>query len=160
VSEKTDIILYKGVIGLDLMLRGHHLLCVHGFRGMGYSPEFVKKMSSVVEEIRDDSNDFQIKVVAALDDTCGACPHKGKTTCEANEDSNEHVLSMDHNVIQHLGLSEGTVYKKSFLVQLTAEKVEPNDLDLICKGCSWLPYGVCKEGISELREKYDYQELR
>lgn len=142
------------MIWLSLSLRGHHLLCVHGFRGMGYSPDFVKKMGEIVEQIRDDQMDFPIKVVAALDDTCFTCPHKGKTTCEASVGSNEHVLTMDLNVIRHLGLIEGAVYKKSYLVKLTAEKVEPDDLDYICKGCSWLSYGVCKEGIADVREKY------
>ncbi|MBT2655056.1 DUF1284 domain-containing protein [Bacillus sp. ISL-18] len=144
----------KGVIGLSLNLRGHHLLCVHGFRGMGYSPEFVRKMSAIVEQIRDEQQDFPIKVVAALDDTCCTCPHKGKTTCEASAGSNEHVLTMDLNVIRQLELIEGAVYHKSYLVQLTAEKVKPEDLDYLCKGCSWLSYGVCKEGIADLREKY------
>lgn len=137
---------------MTIILRGHHLLCIHGFRGMGYSPEFIKKMGEIVEHVRDDTFDFPIKVVAALDDACGACPHKGKTTCEASHGSNEHVLSMDRKVINHLGLMEGSIYKKSYLVQLTAEKVKPNDLDFLCKGCSWLSYGVCKDGISALRK--------
>lgn len=136
-----------------MILRGHHLLCVHGFRGMGYSPDFIKKMGSVVEQIRDDEANFSIKVVAGLDETCGSCPYKGETACEASEGSNEHVLSMDLKVIRHLGLIEGSYYKKSFLVKKTAEKVEPNDLDFLCKGCSWLSYGVCKEGISTLRKQ-------
>lgn len=143
---------------MSLMLRGHHLLCVHGFRGMGYSPDFVEKMSSVVEQIRDDEIDFPIKVVAALDETCGYCPHHGKTTCEASTGSNEHVLTMDYNVIHQLGLVEGAVYDKSFLVELTVEKVQPDDLDHLCKGCSWLSYGVCKDGISTLRKKYIYNQ--
>jgi hypothetical protein len=143
---------------LSLVLRGHHLLCVHGFRGMGYSPDFVEKMRGIVEQIRDDRVDFPIKVVAALDDTCSVCPNKGKTTCEASEGSNEHVLSMDHKVIHQLGLIDGAIYNKSFLVQLTAEKVKPGDLDYICKGCSWLSYGVCKEGIAAIREKYNVDE--
>lgn len=138
---------------MSLVLRGHHLLCVHGFRGMGYSPEFVEKMSAVVDQIRDERIDFPIKVVAAFDVTCGSCPHKGETQCEAGEGSNEHVLTMDRNVIQHLGLTDGSVYPKSVLVHLTAEKVKPDDLDFLCEGCSWLPYGVCKEGITELRVK-------
>jgi uncharacterized protein len=139
---------------MSLTLRGHHLLCVHGFQGMGYSPDFVIKMRGIVEQIRDDQLDFMIQVVADLDDTCGACPHKGKTTCEASEGSNEHVLTLDRNVIHQLGLVDGATYQKSFLVQLTAEKVKPDDLDHLCNGCSWLSYGVCKEGILDLREKY------
>ncbi len=139
---------------MSMVLRGHHLLCVHGFRGMGYSPEFVDKMREIVEQISDDRIDFPIRVVAALDDTCSVCPNNGETICVASEDSNEHVLSMDHKVIHQLGLIGGAAYQKSDLVQLTAEKVQPKDLEYLCQGCSWLSYGVCKEGISALREKY------
>lgn len=139
---------------MNKVLRGHHLLCVHGFRGMGYSPNFIKKMGSIVEDVRDDDKDFEIKVVAAFDDACTACPHRGRTACEANEGSNEHVLSMDGKVIKHLGLEEGKGYKKLELLKLTAAKVEPDDLDSLCEGCSWLSYGVCKEGIEVLRNAY------
>ncbi|MEH7441287.1 DUF1284 domain-containing protein [Bacillus sp. JJ1122] len=137
---------------MEKVMRGHHLLCVHGFRGMGYSPEFVKKMESIVNDIRDPEQDFYIKVVAAFDDACMSCPHRGLEICEAGEGSNEHVLSMDGKIIRHLGLEPGSSYLKSCLVQLTAEKVEPEDLDYLCKNCSWLPYGVCKEGIADLRK--------
>jgi uncharacterized protein len=139
---------------VNKVLRGHHLLCVHGFRGMGYSPDFIKKMGSIVEDVRNDEKDFEIKVVAAFDDACMACPHRGQTECEANEGSNEHVLSMDWKVIKHLGLEEGKAYKKLELLKLTASKVEPDDLDSLCEGCSWLSYGVCKEGIEGLRNDY------
>lgn len=139
---------------MNKVLRGHHLLCVHGFRGMGYSPSFIKKMESIVEDVRDPDKDFEIKVVAAFDDACMACPHRGQTECEANEGSNEHVLSLDWRVLNHLGLEEGKSYKKSALLAITAAKVEPDDLEVICEGCSWLPYGVCKEGIAELRKAY------
>ncbi|MEH6942323.1 DUF1284 domain-containing protein [Bacillus sp. JJ722] len=138
---------------MDKVLRGHHLLCIHGFRGMGYSPEFVKKMHEIVNDIRNEEKDFFIKVVAAFDDACFTCPHKGKIKCEADEDSNEHVLSMDEKIIHHLGLEKNKYYQKSYLVSLTAKMVIPEDLDYLCEGCSWLPYGVCKEGIAELKAK-------
>ncbi|MGA9227703.1 MAG: DUF1284 domain-containing protein, partial [Mesobacillus sp.] len=117
-----------------------------------YSPEFVKKMESIVNDIRDSEQDFYIKVVAAFDDACMSCPHRGLEICEAGEGSNEHVLSMDGKIIRHLGLEPGNSYLKSYLVKLTAEKVEPDDLDYLCKNCSWLQYGVCKEGIADLRK--------
>lgn len=139
---------------MEIKLRGHHLLCVHGFRGMGYSPDFIVKMGSIVNEIRNDEKDFQIKVVAAFDDACMACPHRGESECESSEGSNEHVLSMDGKVIRHLGLEPENTYKKSELVALTAAMVQPDDLDNLCAGCSWLQYGVCKEGIHAVRQKY------
>jgi len=137
---------------VEKILRGHHLLCVHGFRGMGYSPEFVKTMQGIVNDIRDPGQDFYIKVVAAFDDACMSCPHRGLEICEASEGSNEHVLSMDGKIIRHLGLEPGKSYLKSYLVKLTAEKVVPDDLEFLCKNCSWLSYGVCKEGIAVLRK--------
>lgn len=137
-----------------LTLRGHHLLCVHGFQGMGYSPEFVKLMESIVDGIRNPEKDFSIRVVANLDDACGACPHNGGSICIASEGSDEHVKTMDENVIEHLQLEKGKSYRKSDLIELTAKMVEPDDLDLLCKDCSWLPYGVCKEGIATLAAQY------
>ncbi|MDZ5473497.1 DUF1284 domain-containing protein [Bacillus sp. 31A1R] len=121
---------------------------------MGYSPDFVKRMEEIVKDIRNDNKDYPIKVVAAFDTACMACPHRGKTRCEASEGSNEHVLSMDEKVINHLGLEKEQTYSKSVLVSLTAAKVNPDDLDYLCKDCSWLAYGVCKEGIQNLKNKY------
>lgn len=144
---------------MERILRGHHLLCVHGFKGMGYSPDFIVKMASIVKDIRNIDLDFDIQVVAAFDDACMACPHRGETECEASEGSNDHVLSMDRNVIDHLGLEPGAVYKKSELVAITAEKVQPSDLDNLCKNCSWLRYGVCKEGIEALRQSFANEEI-
>jgi hypothetical protein len=136
---------------MERTLRGHHLLCVHGFTGMGYSPEFVKTMEGIVADIRDPEQDFFIKVVVAFDDACMACPHMGRELCEASEGSNEHVLSMDMRIIYHLGLIPGESYLKSELLKITTAKVEPEHLEFLCKDCSWLPYGVCKEGIAKLK---------
>lgn len=136
-------------------LRGHHLLCVHGFQGMGYSESFVKKMSEIVSDIRNDEYDFPIRVIAALDEACDACPHHGGNRCEADEASNDHVLAMDRRVIHHLQLKERSVYMKSELIERTKRMVEPDDLDTLCAGCSWLSYGVCKDGIRKLKNFSD-----
>lgn len=139
---------------MEKVMRGHHLLCVHGFQGMGYSPEFVEKMKAIVTDIRNDSLDFPIRVVADFDEACGSCPHRGIERCEASHDSHEHVLSMDNKTIQHLGIEKNQLYLKSELVALTAKKVSANDLDYLCAGCTWLAHGVCKDGIEKLQKKF------
>jgi hypothetical protein len=144
----------SGVNLLDrVVLRGHHLLCVHGFQGMGYSPEFIEKMGEIVKRIRDPEQDFPIQVVRGFDDTCLVCPNKGSERCEASPDSEEHVQLLDRNVLRHLDLQEGEVYLKSELVERTRQKVEPDDLARLCAGCSWYPYGVCREGIARLKQQ-------
>lgn len=120
---------------------------------MGYSPEFVVKMGEIVQSIRDPQQDFFIQVVRGFDDTCWVCPNKGSDRCEADPHSEEHVQLLDHKVMTHLGLEDGKVYRKSELVALTSQKVSPNDLDDLCAGCSWLSYGVCKEGIQQVKGK-------
>ncbi|MGF2615000.1 DUF1284 domain-containing protein [Rossellomorea vietnamensis] len=120
---------------------------------MGYSPSFVEKMKEIVGDMRDPEKDFDIRVIAGFDDACSACPHRGETLCSGSVKSNNKVMGLDRRTIDHLGLESGRVYKKSYLVELTAKKVEPDDLDQICAGCSWLEYGVCKEGIALLNEE-------
>lgn len=136
---------------MNRVLRGHHLLCVHGFRGMGYSEAFADTMAEIVKEICDETIDFPIQVQMLLDDACAVCPHNGGTICAAGPQSEDHVTSMDRRVLNKLGLQPGGIYSKSHLVRLTAEKIQADDLDHICAGCSWLSYGVCKEGIENLR---------
>ncbi|MBE3553655.1 MAG: DUF1284 domain-containing protein, partial [Thermicanus sp.] len=58
---------------------------------------------------------------------------------------------MDGKVLHHLGLTPGHSYLKSELIKRIKERVHPEDLDTLCAGCSWLSYGVCKEGIEKLR---------
>jgi hypothetical protein len=139
-------------------LRGHHLLCVHGFQGMGYSPSFVEKMSEIVEQIRDPESDIWLEITIGFDEVCNACPHQGETRCEADEASDMHVKQMDARVIHHLELETDATYRKRWLVRRTANMVEPDDLEELCAGCSWLPYGVCKEGIRKLRAVHDISE--
>ena len=136
---------------MERTLRGHHLLCVHGFQGMGYSPAFIERMGTIVDEIRDEEKDFPIRVVVDLDDACGACPHNEGTICLVSEGADKRIKSMDERVINHLKLEEGKLYRKSKLIDWTAQVVDPDDLDTLCKGCSWLSYGVCKTGIEKLR---------
>lgn len=134
------------------ILRGHHLLCVHGFQGMGYSPRFIEKMTTIVQDIRNEKIDYPIKVVATVDDACHACPHRLKEKCSADEGSQQHVLSMDQKVIDHLQLTINETYFKSELMERTKAMVKPEDLDFLCDGCSWLSYGMCKQGIKELNK--------
>jgi uncharacterized protein len=134
------------------VLRGHHLLCVHGFQGMGYSPSFVEKMTEIVDEIRNNEYDFPIQIVEGFDEACATCPHQGETLCQNTEEGDAHVRKLDQNVMQKLGINHGEVWSKDKLIALTAQTVEPDDLDSLCAGCSWLSYGVCKAGIKKLKE--------
>lgn len=127
-------------------------MCVHGFQGMGYSPDFIVKMGQIVEEMKDQSIDFPIQVVAGLDDVCNFCPNKGDGNCNSPK-TDSYVLNLDRKVMDHLGIKSGEIYNKKELISLTTSLINPEDLDYLCEGCSWLTYGVCKDGIAKLKNE-------
>lgn len=133
-----------------IKLRGHHLLCIHGFQGMGYNPFFIEKMQEVSSFMKDENLNGPVQVEATVDHVCQACPHYAESGCKSAYSAELKIREMDHRVLNHLGLNRGEVYVKNDLIQLTREKVTPEDLDYLCRGCSWLNYGVCKEGIGKL----------
>lgn len=133
-------------------------MCIQGFRGLGYSLDFVENMTKIAKDFRDDKVDFSIRVITGFDHACTACPNRGERICEANAGSNQHVVAMDQKVIKHLDLIPWRNYQKSELMSLLAEKISPSDLDYLCKGCSWLQYGFCKEGIIDLKRKFQLSE--
>ncbi|MBP1930990.1 DUF1284 domain-containing protein [Ammoniphilus resinae] len=136
------------------ILRGHHVLCIHGFQGMGYSSEFIDKMTEIVEDMRNEQMTFPVRVVQDLDEACFSCPNRGDGFCNAGEDSDDHVRNMDSRAMEHLGITHGEILDKNALIRLTARKIRTEDLNDICEGCSWLRYGVCKEGIRMLNQKF------
>lgn len=138
---------------MTLKLRGHHLLCVHGFQGMGYDEDFIASMAHIVDRFRNIEDDFNIQVKIDLDTVCDACPHHGEEQCEKDKESDQHVKMMDFRVIRYLQLDENRWYRKSELIKRTQDLVVPNDLDHLCAGCSWLSYGVCKKGIEKLKDQ-------
>ena len=59
-------------------LRAHNLLCIQGFVGKGYSPEFVANMTRVIESL---GNDAPVTVTASPDVLCSACPNLTDAGC-------------------------------------------------------------------------------
>ena len=135
-----------------IRLRGHTLLCLQGFRGEGYSPEFVTNMAAIHQALTSDPN-RQIEVIASPDAVCGACPHRQFSGCTLNgERSEEEMVEQDREVTRRLGLTEGDRLRWSDLLKRIRNSVSGEDLPSICGSCRWLPLGYCREGINRLRE--------
>lgn len=132
-------------------LRGHHLICRLGFRGMGYDEKFTKKMTQVVEILKNEPNTI-IKIAGSTDDLCGSCPNKKNDRCFTGEkyDAEEQIQSMDDVVIKSLSLIVGENYTVSEINELTKEKFSISDFDKMCEGCSWRSYGYCEQGLKEI----------
>jgi len=129
-------------------IRGHNLLCIQGFVGKGYNPEFIENMTRVVGSLVDDA---RVTVIDQPDVLCTACPNLAESGCVLQgEGSEQAMVRQDRDVMGRLGVTAGETLSWSAIVSRIAERVVPDDLDDICGQCPWLPLGVCKVGIERL----------
>lgn len=133
-----------------MKLRGHHLLCLLGFRGLGYSPEFVENMSGIAQRLRS-SPQTRIEIVRQPDDICTPCPFLGKKGCrDKGPNSEKRKIERDKDVMGRLNVETGDKLSWLEIRKRIRPSISPGDLDEICRDCEWLPQGYCAEGLKKL----------
>mgnify|MGYP003925695405 CR=1 FL=1 len=114
-------------------LRPHHLLCIEGFKGLGYSKDFVDNMKNVISDLLKSG---KVSIIKGVDDICRKCPYLDGNAC--NNTYGRSVNDMDEIVVNKLGLIENTIedyYKiKEKIYNVFRKK---DDLYGICDKCSW-----------------------
>ena len=135
-----------GELAYPLEIRAHHLLCLLGFRGLGYSQEFVEKMGKVAEELRLNPT-FPITILAECDVICEPCPHNKGNKCRKKRNSESRVKKKDLEVLRRLGFEVGERMPVAKAWVRIREKVTAKDLTEICRRCEWLELGSCAEGL-------------
>jgi uncharacterized protein len=136
-----------------MKLRGHHLFCLLGFQGHGYSASFIEKMNELSINYWDLNQDFPIKITTHTDQICRSCPYIKNEDCGINPIVDRKLREMDNRILHFIGLEPEHIYNKSFILDRISKNVKPDDLDVLCKGCVWKKYGVCKEAIANLNKK-------
>jgi hypothetical protein len=153
-TEKLSCIMPVGAPNKDerarrprpLHLRAHHLLCLHGFRGLGYSHEFVANMRRIKQRLEQDS--LVVGMHVGPDTICRACPHLATRA----ECSRPDGTDRDRAVVAALGIEPGTVKPWPWWVHRVRARITPQRLAAICADCSWFPLGYCQAGIERLHE--------
>ncbi|WP_315971378.1 DUF1284 domain-containing protein [Paenibacillus sp. N3.4] len=131
---------------MPIGLRGHHLLCLLGYRGMGYSKEFCENMTTVYETLRQHP-ETQIRIVLGPDDLCAVYPKDQESHCE-----NKTVYQRDAEIVSRLGLEVDMELSWSEICGQVADQVKPADIGHLCATCRWEPYGVCADGVRLIGE--------
>ena len=134
-------------------LRAHMALCLLGFRGSGYSPEFVDAMQALQDRLRADESQ-RVRLVAEPDRLCDACPNLAAGGCTlGGPDHEAHMRSHDETVLERLGLRAGEALAWGEVLERIRGSIRGADLTEICTTCPWLPLGVCRQSVDALREK-------
>ncbi|EWG12819.1 DUF1284 domain-containing protein [Cytobacillus firmus] len=127
-------------------LRGHHLFCLLGYRGMGYSQEYVENMTRIHQTLRDNPRTW-IQLVKGPDYLCAKYPNSGEYHCEHDD-----IYERDAVILEKLGLNIGQILYWQDIESNIQKYALPSDIQTVCETCSWRSYGVCEEGIRDILE--------
>ena len=84
-------------------LRGHHLFCLLGYRGMGYSEEYVENMTHLHQTLRDNPKTL-IQLVKGPDQLCEKFPISGTYHCQE-----DNIYESDAAILEKMGLTIGQI---------------------------------------------------
>lgn len=135
-------------------LRGHHLFCLLGYRGMGYSEEYVENMTRLHQTLRDYPKTL-IQLVKGPDQLCEKYPNSGKYHCQ-----DDNIYERDAIILEKMGLKIGQILSWKDIELCIRKFVVPSDIHIVCETCSWRSYGVCEEGIQETHEGKGLRKLK
>ncbi len=123
---------YSDPIGI----RAHHLLCIQGFQGFGYSKDFELHLESFVVFLNLNPS-FKIQILAETDEICSHCPYEIQGACEKVYGSLDETLKVDYLVIGKLDLNLKQFYSVEYVTKLVNNRLDWDDVIEICFNCSW-----------------------
>ena len=110
MKKESNVNLFQFIVNIcelggEIMyrLRGHHLFCLLGYRGMGYSQEYVENMTRLHQTLRDNPK-MRIQLVKGPDQLCEKYPNSGEYHCQGN-----NIYERDAAIIEKLGLKIGQI---------------------------------------------------
>lgn len=118
-------------------IRAHHILCMQGFCGYGYSQDFVNNIAQVIKDINS-SPELEVEIIAECDVICSHCPYNSGGVCQKRSNSVQRVGDMDLRVLRKLELKEGAKGRAKdifSLVNTTLRNI--SYIQDICGDCNW-----------------------
>jgi len=142
-----------------IKLRGHHLLCMLTYRGVGYTPDFVANYDGVVEALNEGAT---IEIVDGVDSICGAlrkgaditCDHA--YTCRGGNTAHRDRLALNAiaRVLQIPYLRKGDTLKLSASeIKFLRQHYLHGSIRQACTACSWHSFctNIAHSGFKEVR---------
>jgi len=126
-----------------IKLRGHHLVCLHFFKGEGYNLEYVENLAYILK--RAEAGDG-IEVAAGADDVCNTCPSLKEGLCLYAADAEAGIREMDISALTWLGLKDKDEIRWSD-IQKKLPDIFLEWSKKYCKGCGW-------KRVCEKQEKF------
>ena len=124
-------------------------MCLTGFKGKGYSPEFINNLRAITGRLRGpDGDNTGITVVRGPDDVCAKCPHLVDDTC----DFGGKVEQLDERHAKALDMKEGERLTWHEAKKRIAGGIDDSTFDHVCESCYWKFFGACKSALHALHK--------
>jgi hypothetical protein len=119
-----------------LKIRAHHLCCIQGFQGYGYSLAFVANLRAVISDIMAFPS-RSLELISECDVICASCPSKRECTAQESTVS-RRIRNMDLVVMDKLKIKEGTIMEagKAFRL-INSQLSNASDIEEVCGTCKW-----------------------
>lgn len=137
-----------------VQLRGHHLFCLLGYRGMGYSKDYVENMTKLHQRLIEHPETL-VELVEGPDQLCEKYPNSGEYHCK-----DQNIYERDAVILEKLGLKLGVTLPWYEIENRVKDFVIPSDIQTVCETCNWRSYGVCEEGIQLIIDGKGLREVR
>lgn len=112
-------------------LRAHHGLCLHYFKGKGYSGGFVRRAGQIKSLLEEDPD---IRLTEKEDLLCAACPHMAAGQCGTREKAERY----DRKVLGLCGLEAGVTLRWSDFARMIQQKIlQEKKRRFVCADCEW-----------------------
>lgn len=116
-----------------IRFRGHHLICLHFFRGEGYNPEFIINLHELIKKVEYGEI---IEVSEGADDVCAKCPYLKGNKCFHNRNSEDEIRQMDSKALELLNTEPGA--KLNWLkIKETLPDIFKDWFKFYCTICTW-----------------------
>jgi hypothetical protein len=135
MKEKILLIMMEsGKYSDPIRIRAHHLLCIQGFQGYGYTKGFVLHMERVTYFLRSNPL-YYLQIVVKSDELCFECPHDVNGRCIKG--SVDEISKVDRSVIEKANLDLKHIYTVSEGFSTVNKNLNHEHVVSLCSGCSW-----------------------
>ncbi len=115
---------------MGISLRGHHLICLHFFKGNAYSKDFRNYLSMLKKDIKNS----EIKIIDGADDVCKKCVYLKEGLCSYGKDAEGEIKAMDKKAIELFGIKGKRARWKEIKEKIP---VIFNEWAAYCRTCDW-----------------------
>jgi len=117
-----------------IRIRPHHLLCIQGFQGYGYSQNFVSHMERVTLFLKSNPC-HNLQIVDKTDELCSRCPHDVDGKCIKG--SIDEINNIDRLVAKKAKLDLKHIYTVFEAFNTVNKNLNHDQVIALCSKCCW-----------------------